>query len=146
MLQEFTGPEMNYAMKTIGQLFNWDENCSEKNGGAMNMLPSMVVGKSVFLELHTDEDAHLGTVSVHCLKDVGEDGKHRMNSDVVVHFVFPTKGTAIPLRSGDMLIFNALLPHCVSAPTENYKESEYYCTSCYLKTSVASLHDNSKQF
>ena len=145
-LQNFAGPEMNYAMKTIGQFFNWDKNYTDKNGNNMNLLPSMVVGKSVFLELHTDEDAYLGTVSVHCLDDVGEDGKHRKDSDVVVYFVFPSKGTAIPLRSGDTLIFNPLLPHCVSAPAEKHRGSNCCCTSCYLKTSVASLHDNSKQF
>lgn len=106
----------------------------------------MAAGESVFLELHTDEDAHLGTVSVHCRKDAGEDGKHKKNSGIVSCFVFPSKGTAVPLQSGDTLIFNALLPHCVSAPTENHKDTKCHCTSCHLKTSVASLHDNSKEF
>ena len=34
--------------------------------------------------------------------------------DAVVYFCFPTLGVAVPLRPGDFLLFNALIPHCVS--------------------------------
>jgi hypothetical protein len=33
---------------------------------------------------------------------------------IVVYFCFPTLGVAVPQHPGDYLMFNALIPHCIS--------------------------------
>jgi hypothetical protein len=40
---------------------------------------------------------------------------YEVDDEVVVYFCFPTLGVAVPLRPGDFLMFNALIPHCISS-------------------------------
>ena len=100
--------------------------------------------KSAFVPCHTDEDNSLGTVSVHCAHDLG--GKeYKKNLKVLAYFVFPTMGIAVPLHSGDVLIFNATIPHCLSSPTMDYIHRETYGIAMYLGCDIVSLHDNKKK-
>ena len=45
---------------------------------------------------------------------------------------FPTLGAAVPLRPGDFLLFNALIPHCISSRCK--QSDEVMCLSMYFKT------------
>jgi hypothetical protein len=47
---------------------------------------------------------------------------------------------AVPLRPGDYLIFNALIPHCISSCCK--LDDEIMCVSVYLKTSIVGMNNN----
>ena len=47
----------------------------------------------------------------------GEQGDH-----VLAYFCFPTIGVAVPLRSGDHLLFNPAVPHIISSSTRHADE------------------------
>ena len=69
-------------------------------------------------------------------------GKEEYGVDdaVVAYFCFPTLGVAVPLRPGDFLLFNALIPHSVSSRCR--QNDEIFCISMYLKTAVVGLNNN----
>ncbi len=56
-------------------------------------------------------------------------------------FPHPTLGVSVPLCPGDYLLFNPLIPHCVSSRCKH--EDEIICVSMYLKTAIVSMNDNS---
>jgi hypothetical protein len=62
---------------------------------------SIGFGCNVFLQCHTDSDFTMSIVSIHI------KGKDQYNVTLL--------GVAVPLRPGDFLIFNSLIPHCVSS-------------------------------
>ena len=66
--------------------------------------------------------------------------KYDVDDSIVVYFCFPTLGVAIPLRPGDYLIFNLLIPHCVSSRC-SHTHDVLLVTMC-LKTAVVGLNDN----
>ena len=94
----------------------------------------------------TDSDYTMSMVHIH-LK--GKD-KYELTDEVVIYFCFPTLGVAVPLRPGNFLIFNALIPHCVSSRCRQV--DEVMVISMYLKSAVVGLVNNndlplnSKQF
>ncbi len=66
--------------------------------------------------------------------------KYNIEDDVVVYFCFPTLGVAVSLRPGDFLLFNALIPHCVSSRCR--EADEILSIAMYLKTSVVGMNNN----
>ena len=96
----------------------------------------MAFGCNVFLQCHTDHDFTMSAVQVHLR---GKD-KYKINDDIVVYFCFPTLGVAVPLWPGDCLLFNALIPHCISSCCE--ERDSIYTVSMYLKSLVVGLNDN----
>ncbi len=49
-------------------------------------------------------------------------------------------GVAVPLHPGDYLIFNELIPHCISSHCK--LDDEIMCVSVYLKTSIVGMNNN----
>ena len=94
-------------------------------------------GSNFFLRCHTDQDF---TMSI---SQVFVKGKlhYHLDDDVIVFFCFPTLGVAVPLHLGDYLLFNPLIPHCISSCCK--QEDEIMCVSMYLKTAIVGLNDNS---
>ncbi len=68
-------------------------------------------GCNLFLWWHTDSDFTMSIASIH---SKGKD-QYKVDDDAIVYFCFPTLGVAVPLRPGVFLIFNSLIPHCVSS-------------------------------
>ena len=62
------------------------------------------------------------------------------DDDVIVYFCFPTLGAAVPLRPGNVLLFNALIPPCISSRCK--QRDEVMCLSMYLKTACVGLNNN----
>ena len=83
-----------------------------------------------------DNDYTMSMVQIHLKGKV----KYNIEDDVVVYFCFPTLGVAVPLRPGDFLIFNALIPHCVSSRCR--EADKILSIAMYLKTSVVGLNNN----
>lgn len=65
-----------------------------------------------------------------------------IDQKIVAYFAFPRLGIAVPLRPGDILIFNPREPHCVSSRCHN--SDTVYCVSLYLKSANLGGSDNSK--
>ena len=69
----------------------------------------------------------------------GKD-KYEFHDDVVVYFCFPTLGVAVPLCPCDFLLFNALMPHCISSRCK--QTDNIYCVSMYLKSAIVRTNNN----
>ena len=63
-----------------------------------------------------------------------------VNNAVVVYFCFPTIGVAVPLRPGDYLLFNPILPHCILFWCK--LQDEVISISTYLKTAIIGMNNN----
>jgi hypothetical protein len=96
----------------------------------------LAFGCNVFLRCHTDNDYTMSMAQIH-LKGKNE---YKIEDNVVVYFCFPTLGVAAPLQPGGFLLFNALIPHCVSSRCR--QAEEILCISMYLKTSVVGMNNN----
>ena len=125
--------------------------------------PSMATGRNACLEIHTDEDCFFSVVVVYCeddievqevLKEKQEESKqphyHVFSSvkhdlEILKYFTFST-GVSVGLRSGDILLFNPLIEHCISSNTDACKEKDVYCSSFYFKSMVLGLNDNTIPF
>jgi len=102
----------------------------------LNYFGALAFGCNVFLRCHTDSDYTMSMVQIHLKgKDV-----YKIDDNVVVYFCFPTLGVAVPLRPGDFLLFNALIPHCVSSRCR--QDSDIFSIAMYLKMSVVSMNNN----
>jgi hypothetical protein len=95
----------------------------------------LATGTNKYLQVHVDKDVTMSMVLI--LKHQACE----VEDDVVVYFGFPRLNVAVPLRPGDILLFNALEPHALSSRCNI--EDELVCMSLYYKTAVAGLNDNS---
>jgi hypothetical protein len=112
---------------------------SQRNGAvkkAAEYFSGCAFGKNVYLPVHTDLDYSYSIVTVH-----KRDQGYTLLDAPVIYFTFPRLGVAVPLRPGDVLIFNPKEPHAVSSRCHN--EEEIYCVSLYLKSAVVGKNDNS---
>ena len=94
-------------------------------------------GSNVFLRCHTDQDFTMSISQVFCKNK----SHYRVDDDVIVYFCFPTLGVSVPLRPGDYLLFNPLIPHCISSRCKY--DDDIMCVSMYLKTAIVGMNDNS---
>ena len=69
---------------------------------------------------HDDNDFFVTTLAVY-----DENAKP---DEVLYYFCFPTYGIAVPMRSGDIIVFNPLVPHCATNPSR--ETAMIY--SCYV--------------
>jgi hypothetical protein len=97
---------------------------------------ALAFGCSVFLQCHTDADFTMSMAHIH-LK--GKE-QYEVDDNIVIYFCFPTLGVAVPLRPGDFLLFNALIPHCVSSRCRQI--DEVMCVLMYLKSAVVGMNNN----
>ena len=106
-------------------------------GHSSKIFGGIAFGANVHLSCHTDSDFTYSVVSAHLYGH-----QNGLNDCIIAYFCFPRLGIAIPLRSGDLLVFNPSEPHAVSS---RCREKDFvYCMSMYLKTAVVGLNDNSQ--
>ena len=96
---------------------------------------SIAFGRNVSLCLHRDDDFSLGLVQV-----FGEKGEEEGEEEILAYFCFPTLSVCVALRSGDTLVFNAALDHCVSSRVNGSKNIQ--CVSFYMNYQIPSGKDN----
>lgn len=130
----------------------------------INYFPAMATGRNTCLQMHMDEDCFFSVVVLYRMKDIKREEyknkKHERNrkkrktvmksviendSEILKYFTFST-GVSIGLRTGDILMFNPLIEHCVSSNTDACKDDDVYSTSHYFKSTVLGLNDNKLQF
>ena len=109
---------------------------SSVGGSSFRYYGSIAIGCNIFLPCHTDQDFTMSIVQAF-LRGVE---KYNVKESIIVHFCFPTLGVAIPLQPGDYLMFNPLIPHCVSSRCN--LSDEVVLVTIYLKTSVVGLNNN----
>ena len=97
---------------------------------------ALAFGCNVFLQCHTINDHTLSIAHIH-LK--GKE-KYELSDDVVLYFCYSTLGVAVPLRPGDFLIFNALIPHCVSSRCRQV--DQVMVILMYPKSAVVGMNNN----
>ena len=108
---------------------------SNINSTSSKFFGGIAFGTNVFLRCHTDQDFTMSISQVF----VKEKSRYLLNDDIIVFFCFPTLGVAVPLGPGDYLLFNPLIPHCISSRCK--QEDEIMCVSMYLKTAIVGLND-----
>jgi hypothetical protein len=111
-------------------------SCKSKSVTLLKYYGGLAFGCNVFLLCHTDLDYTMSISQVH---PKGKD-KYELHNDVVVYFCFPTLGCAFPLRPGDFLLFNALIPHCISSRCK--QTDNIYCMSMYLKSAIVGMNNH----
>jgi hypothetical protein len=132
--------------RNIGNNDDCISKSSNLNGKAHSFIPTFAFGKDTCLELHKDEDTFLSILSLHCSNDVCRNTKkYKLKSKIVKYFVFDNN-VVVGLRSGDVLIFNPQIHHCVSTKTIHYSDIDVYCVSHYFKAKITGMNDNSIVF
>jgi hypothetical protein len=71
-------------------------------------------GVNLHLECHTDDDSSYSIITVHLANH-----QYILNDRVLCYVCFPRLGVAVALRPGDIFIFNAHEPHCISSRCDN---------------------------
>ena len=113
-----------------------------------SFMPSASFGSNNLLPLHTDQDMFLSVVHVHALSDVSfvnDNSCYDMCSKVSKYFTFDD-GESVAMRSGDILVFNPTIPHCVSSTTNGYQDDDVFCISHYFKSLIAGRNNNHIEF
>jgi len=96
----------------------------------------IAVGENTFLSVHTDDDTTYSIVTAHV-----EGVSYTNDDDVVLYFGFPALGIAVPIRPGDLLIFNPQQPHAVSSRCKS--NQTVLALSMYIKTACTGGNNNS---
>ena len=95
----------------------------------------LAFGINVHLSCHTDHDYTWSVVSVHL-----SGYQYKLIDRIIAYFCFPRLGVAVPLRPGDILVFNPTEPHAISSRCN--REDKVCCLSINLKTDIVGLNDN----
>lgn len=103
--------------------------------GNCKIYSGLATGTNKYLPVHQDKDFTSSLVVV--LKNQA----CKDEESIVAYFCFPELGVAVPLRPGNVLIFNPREPHCLSSRCNS--GDKIVCMSLYLKTAVVGLNDNS---
>ena len=133
--------------KNINSLDDCQYDSNKTDYRNMSFMPSTSFGINNFLAMHTDKDMFLSVVHVHSDNDIDitSDGEYVIQSNIVKYFTFDN-AVSVGLRSGDLLIFNPTIDHCISTTTKKYCTHNNYCISHYFKTAIASRNNNSINF
>ena len=83
-------------------------------------------GIDVHLSAHTDADFGLSVATVHL-----QNRQYILHDDIIVYFCFPRIRCAVPMRPGDLLIFNAREPHAVSSRSKI--SDDFFVSLCISK-------------
>ena len=100
--------------------------------------PNWLLVRDEDIDLHVAADGMSRTVSI---VQVHMDQCYQDDDPIVCYFCFPRIGCAVALGPGDIFMFNPQEPHCISSHCNS--DDQVYCISCYLKTRVVGLNDNS---
>jgi hypothetical protein len=144
--------------KYVRAMTNYNNFRLDDDDNSDSIWPTIAIAINVLMEMHCDNDYFIGAVGV-----LGENGFHEeyhaeyskdcpsgrielalplSNESILQYFCFPTAGVSVALRNGDVLLFNALLPHCISSRAT--KSENVICTSLYLKTALVGGNDNTR--
>ena len=115
----------------VGEQTAQSESCNK------SLATAMAVGENYWSYSHTDTDFYFSALSV--LSQLWKD-----NGKVIYFFVFPAYKIMIPMRSGDVLLFNPTITHSCSNPRlpDSYIFSSYVSTQTVLTAEATRLERN----
>ena len=147
-LESFSSLSSYKDMKNKQRLpdtINKTSSVSHQNGKSHNFMPSTSFGRNNALSIHTDDDSFLSIVHVQCLIDLVKypngSSRYPLETNIVKYFTFDDR-FSVALRSGDILIFNPIIPHCISTSTDLYSSQDVFCISHYFKAKVIGRNNN----
>ena len=70
-----------------------------------------------------------------------QEKKYFESLNIIKYFTFDNNHS-VALRSGDCLMFNPTINHCISTKTEAYLTKDVYCVSHYFKSNLIGMNDN----
>ena len=82
----------------------------KKNDERRSFATALAVGENYWSKAHTDEDYYFSVLSA-LSKESKDNGK------VLYYFIFPDYKIIIPVKSGDILLFNPTITHSCSNPS-----------------------------
>ena len=129
---KYITPDMRKLMKATSHPLKM----ALRDGAVSSVWPGLVCGKNVFLNVHKDDDYVMSLVTV-----IGEDKDDK--EAIVCYFCFPSLGEAVPLRHGDLLLFNPNIEHCVSSRCNPNRDA--YCVSLYFDPKMVGGNDNGQR-
>ena len=104
-------------------------------GGKAIAVQGLNATKNASYEVHADS-GDFGLSAAMVLK---EGHTCALNDEVVSHFCFLRLGLAVPLRPGDVIVFNSHKPHCLSSRSN--KNDDIIGLSIYVKTKICGLNN-----
>lgn len=137
LMKEYIPTSVIAGLEKAKHVLGYEGMSVGKDGKRASTYSSIAFGKKVFLSCHLDDDSYYSLVTVECRV---EDAPYGMKDPILVYFCFPEYGVKVGLRQGDVLLFNPRVMHCVSSAVD--ENTDYFCISMYMKTSVVSGHDN----
>lgn len=94
----------------------------------------LALAKGYCSPVHVDKDFYYSTLS--CYDATADENQ------TLYHFCFPTYGIAIPMRSGDIILFNPLVPHCATNPrVKTAMIYSFYVSKKTVNTHLANRDD-----
>jgi hypothetical protein len=128
--------DLNYARRLLNFKTIATTTTHDNHEESAQIFAGIAIGKNVHLRCHIDDDFTYSVASIHL-----PDHKYTPQDKILAYFCFPRLGIAVPLRPGDILIFNPSEPHALSSRHD--ADDTILCVSMYLKTAVVGLNDNS---
>ena len=92
---------------------------------------------NVKIGVHDDNDSTHSTVVI-----LKKDYVCTPGDRVIAYFCFPRLGLAVPMRPGDVLVFNSREPHCLSS--RSHESDSIYGMAIFMKAKVARGNNNGK--
>ena len=129
MMLAYSNPE------SVSMLFNAKKLVQWPTMDSCRFYSSVAFGKNIYLPAHKDQDFTFSITSIH-----KRSANYDMDDSVLAYFCFPKISVAIPMKPGDVIIFNPQEYHCVSSRSN--EDDVILCVSVYLKSAIVGGHDN----
>ena len=103
--------DMESALTPLTRHLHLEESVARQVRMGRNLNPvgkyatAMSMGITYQSMCHTDKDFYYSLLTVAA-------PSHRYNKSIIYWFVFPSYNVKVALRSGDVVLFNSMIPHC----------------------------------
>jgi len=101
---------------------------------SLGLSTQFCVGVNYWAPMHTDKDFFYTTLSCFSISNIPSE-------EVIQHFAFPEYKLVVPMRHGDVLVFDPRIKHCATSP----RVSNCYIVSAYVSQNVITAHLNAVQ-
>ena len=112
--------------------------------GVTALSTQFCVGQNYWAPMHIDKDYFYTTLSCFSLEDFSketdEKARRVMQERVLYHFAFPEYGIAVPMRHGDVMVFDPREKHCATNP----HVEDSLIVSAYTTMRMINAHVNTK--
>ena len=115
--------ESTETSSDMSETKNVDKNIIDNDLGICTQVA--LASNGYWSQLHVDDDFFLSILSVMCVDSDRDD-------EVLYYFTFPSFDVTVPMKAGNILIFNSLYEHCCSNP----RNPNDYIYSMYVSSAA----------